>query len=176
MSGSIRRATSTGSSNPESSPRSCSRAAKSMLSSAFRRSRRNCGASKVGHVIVNSTVDRPWSQYFCCMLSGNSDFVRRVSGCYQACAARHPQGGGFVHRRAGPGRRALGRGRVHRQLRYALAGTYRGAIPEMAGLRFHGHRPFLFAAASRGRYDQVHSAEIIAEGRTGASSTNSSAS
>ena len=31
--------------------------------------------SKVGHVIVNSTVDQPWSQYFCCMLSGNSDFV-----------------------------------------------------------------------------------------------------
>ena len=31
--------------------------------------------SKVGHVIINSTVDRPWSQYFCCMLSGNSDFV-----------------------------------------------------------------------------------------------------
>ena len=31
--------------------------------------------SKIGHVIVNSTVDRPWSQYFCCMLSGNSDFV-----------------------------------------------------------------------------------------------------
>ncbi len=31
--------------------------------------------SKVGHVIVNSTLDRPWSQYFCCMLSGNSDFV-----------------------------------------------------------------------------------------------------
>ncbi len=30
---------------------------------------------KVGHVIVNSTVDRPWSQYFCCILSGNSDFV-----------------------------------------------------------------------------------------------------
>jgi NitT/TauT family transport system substrate-binding protein len=31
--------------------------------------------SKVGHVIVNSAVDRPWSQYFCCMLSGNTDFV-----------------------------------------------------------------------------------------------------
>jgi NitT/TauT family transport system substrate-binding protein len=28
-----------------------------------------------GHVIVNSAVDRPWSQYFCCMLSGNWDFV-----------------------------------------------------------------------------------------------------
>lgn len=31
--------------------------------------------NKVGNVIVNSTVDRPWSQYFCCMLSANSDFV-----------------------------------------------------------------------------------------------------
>jgi NitT/TauT family transport system substrate-binding protein len=34
-------------------------------------------ARNVGHVIVNSAVDRPWSQYFCCMLIGNADFVRR---------------------------------------------------------------------------------------------------
>jgi NitT/TauT family transport system substrate-binding protein len=34
-------------------------------------------ARKVGHVIVNSTVDRPWSQYFCCMLAARSDYVRR---------------------------------------------------------------------------------------------------
>src|SRR5262245_39568200 len=27
-------------------------------------------ARKIGHVIVNSTIDRPWSQYFCCMPSG----------------------------------------------------------------------------------------------------------
>jgi NitT/TauT family transport system substrate-binding protein len=27
-------------------------------------------------VIVNTAVDRPWSQYFCCMLGGNRDFVR----------------------------------------------------------------------------------------------------
>jgi NitT/TauT family transport system substrate-binding protein len=32
-------------------------------------------ARKIGHVIVNSAVDRPWSQYFCCMLAGNRDFV-----------------------------------------------------------------------------------------------------
>ena len=30
----------------------------------------------IGHVLVNSTVDRPWSQYFCCMIAGNTDFVR----------------------------------------------------------------------------------------------------
>ena len=31
---------------------------------------------QIGHVVVNSTVDRPWSQYFCCMLAGNQEFVR----------------------------------------------------------------------------------------------------
>jgi NitT/TauT family transport system substrate-binding protein len=31
---------------------------------------------RIGHVVVNSTVDRPWSQYFCCMLAGNREFVR----------------------------------------------------------------------------------------------------
>jgi len=34
-------------------------------------------ARKIGRVIVNSSADRPWSQYFCCMLTGNRDFVRR---------------------------------------------------------------------------------------------------
>ena len=32
-------------------------------------------ARNVGHVIVNSAVDRPWSQYFCCMLAGNPQFI-----------------------------------------------------------------------------------------------------
>jgi NitT/TauT family transport system substrate-binding protein len=31
----------------------------------------------IGHVIVNTAVDRPWSQYFCCMLAGNREFVAR---------------------------------------------------------------------------------------------------
>jgi NitT/TauT family transport system substrate-binding protein len=34
-------------------------------------------ARKIGHVVVNSSIDRPWSQYFCCMLGANRDFVRR---------------------------------------------------------------------------------------------------
>jgi NitT/TauT family transport system substrate-binding protein len=34
-------------------------------------------ARRIGHVIVNSSVDRPWSRYFCCMLAGNTDFVRK---------------------------------------------------------------------------------------------------
>ena len=27
-------------------------------------------ARKIGHVIVNTTTDKPWSQYFCCMVAG----------------------------------------------------------------------------------------------------------
>ena len=33
-------------------------------------------ARHIGHSFVNSAVDRPWSQYFCCLLAGNRDFVR----------------------------------------------------------------------------------------------------
>jgi NitT/TauT family transport system substrate-binding protein len=33
-------------------------------------------ARKIGHVILNTTTDKPWSQYFCCMLVGNREFVR----------------------------------------------------------------------------------------------------
>jgi len=31
---------------------------------------------RVGHVVLSTTADRPWSDYYCCMLAGNADFVR----------------------------------------------------------------------------------------------------
>jgi len=34
-------------------------------------------ARKIGHVVVNTTVDRPWSQYFCCFAAANREFVRK---------------------------------------------------------------------------------------------------
>jgi NitT/TauT family transport system substrate-binding protein len=34
-------------------------------------------ARKLGHVIVSTVMDRPWSQYFCCLIAGHRDFVRR---------------------------------------------------------------------------------------------------
>jgi NitT/TauT family transport system substrate-binding protein len=33
-------------------------------------------ARQVGQVVVNSLVDRPWSQYFCCMAYAHREFVR----------------------------------------------------------------------------------------------------
>src|SRR6266851_19046 len=34
-------------------------------------------ARQVGHVIFNSIVDPPWSQYYCCMLAGYQEYVRK---------------------------------------------------------------------------------------------------
>jgi NitT/TauT family transport system substrate-binding protein len=33
-------------------------------------------AKKIGRSIVNTTTDRPWSQYFCCLITGRQAFVR----------------------------------------------------------------------------------------------------
>lgn len=32
---------------------------------------------KIGHVVVNSSVDRPWSQYFCCLVTANREFLSK---------------------------------------------------------------------------------------------------
>jgi NitT/TauT family transport system substrate-binding protein len=34
-------------------------------------------AKQIGHVVVNSAVDRPWSQYFCCMIIGHREFIHQ---------------------------------------------------------------------------------------------------
>jgi NitT/TauT family transport system substrate-binding protein len=34
-------------------------------------------ARNIGHVILSTALHHPWSEYFCCMLVGNADFVRR---------------------------------------------------------------------------------------------------
>ncbi len=35
---------------------------------------------KIGHVIVNSIQDRPWSQYYCCMLATNASYAAKHPG------------------------------------------------------------------------------------------------
>jgi NitT/TauT family transport system substrate-binding protein len=34
-------------------------------------------ARRAGHVIFSSALDRPWSQYFCCVLTGYDEYVRK---------------------------------------------------------------------------------------------------
>ena len=49
-------------------------------------------ARKIGHTILNSTTDAPWSQYFCCMISAHCGLREQVPGGDQACPAGHLQG------------------------------------------------------------------------------------
>ena len=34
-------------------------------------------AEKIGHVIIDSARDRPWSQYYCCAINANRNFIQR---------------------------------------------------------------------------------------------------
>ena len=31
---------------------------------------------KIGHVILNTAIDRPWSQYYCCMLAASTAYAQ----------------------------------------------------------------------------------------------------
>jgi NitT/TauT family transport system substrate-binding protein len=45
-------------------------------------------ARNMGHVVVDMAVDRPWSEYFCCVLVANADFVRQYPIATNAQCAR----------------------------------------------------------------------------------------
>jgi len=72
-------------------------------------------ARRVGHVVIDSSVDRPWSEYFCCMVAGNREFVRQypvatkralrailkaadICAAEPARSARHLVDGGYTKR------------------------------------------------------------------------------
>jgi NitT/TauT family transport system substrate-binding protein len=102
-------------------------------------------ARQVGNVIVSTAVDRPWSQYFCCMLTGNRDYVRNhpvatkrvmpaILKAADLCAtepervARRIVDGGFTKR-----------------YDYALQTLKDLPYGQMARLRCRGHDPLLRA-------------------------------
>jgi NitT/TauT family transport system substrate-binding protein len=43
---------------------------------AFPPDQQELQARQIGHIVVSTTVDQPWRQYFCCMALGNREFVR----------------------------------------------------------------------------------------------------
>jgi NitT/TauT family transport system substrate-binding protein len=61
-------------------------------------------ARKVGHVVVNSMLDRPWSQYFCCLAIGNRNFVQKHPSCNQKGAACASEGDRCLRSGAGASR------------------------------------------------------------------------
>jgi NMT1-like family len=114
--------------------------------------------NKIGHVVVDSRVDRPWSQYFCCMLTANREFIRRnpvatkramraILKANDICA-REPE------RIAKPG--GLG---VLDAIRACRAGAEGTAVREVARVRRRGHDSLLRPPAARGSGNQEYAAE-----------------
>ena len=99
-----------------------------------------------GHVILNSELDRPWSQYFCCMLIGSADFVRRSPIATKRSRARHDEGHRHLRRQARLGCPALGRSRPHGPLQLRAAGAGGRLLSRLARLRRRGRSPFLGVA------------------------------
>jgi NitT/TauT family transport system substrate-binding protein len=115
-------------------------------------------ARKVGHVILRTAVDRPWSQYFCCMLAANREYatrypvatkrvIRAVLKAADLCAST--RSGGAANRR----------GRLHRPLRLRVADIDGEPLHRLAGIRPGRHDPVLRAAAARAGHDQEQSTE-----------------
>ena len=44
---------------------------------AFPPTNQQLRAQNIGHVVINSMMDRPWSQYYCCLVGVNSDFFAK---------------------------------------------------------------------------------------------------
>jgi NitT/TauT family transport system substrate-binding protein len=87
-------------------------------------------ARHIGHVIVNSTVDRPWSQYFCCMVGANREYVQN----HQARDAPPSQGDGSMCHRPDARRATDRRGRFHPAIRLRSPDFQRGSVRQMARL------------------------------------------
>jgi hypothetical protein len=137
-------------------------------------------ARGIGRVIVNTAVDRPWSQYYCCML-GQPGIRPEVPCRHQAHAACRPQGGGSVRHRPGERGAADRRSRVHPAIRLCLADLERKFLRQVAGIRSRGYNALLRPSVARHRIDQnesqqdyrrKHRLALLQPAQTGAEGVN----
>jgi NitT/TauT family transport system substrate-binding protein len=91
-------------------------------------------ARHIGHVIVNSTVDRPWSQYFCCMLAGNREFVQRHPVATKRVVRAILKSDRSLACRADALGATDGRWRLYPAVRLCPADVERGPLRQMARL------------------------------------------
>ena len=77
-------------------------------------------AQKIGRVLVSTTLDRPWSEYFCCFVAARQGLRPEASGGDQASPARDCQSGRRVRARTRARRSVPCGPRLHAGLRRAV--------------------------------------------------------
>ena len=103
-------------------------------------------AKRIGHVVLNSAADRPWSQYFCCLIAAHRDFVRRHPVAVKRAVRAMLKGADSCAAAPERAARALVAGRYTAQYDYALQlmkelpyGRWRDYNPEDT-IRFYALR------------------------------------
>jgi hypothetical protein len=89
----------------------------------------------IGHVIASSISDRPWSQYYCCLLGTRTEFAQKYPVRDQAPAPSPSQGRRPLRLAAGAGGPTAGRSGILCTLRLCAKWVERNAIRRLAGLR-----------------------------------------
>ena len=97
-------------------------------------------ARKIGRVILNTTTDKPWSQYICCIACANRDFVRNYPVASKRALRALLQGHRHLRHQARVGRAPAGRWRVHGALRSRAPDPDRAAVRCVARVRPRGTR------------------------------------
>jgi NitT/TauT family transport system substrate-binding protein len=103
-------------------------------------------AKGIGKVIVNTAVDKPWSQYYCCMLITHSEFVRKYPVATKRATRAMLKAADLCATQSEPVARALVEKKVTDRYDYALEtlrevryDAWRAYDPEDA-MRFHAIR------------------------------------
>jgi len=102
-------------------------------------------ARKIGRVLLNTNTDRPWSQYYCCMVGANRDYVQRhpvatkqvlraILKASDLCTASPAQAAGYLRDHGYEPRYDIGLEALK-----SIHFDYRSADPEDT-LRFHALR------------------------------------
>jgi NitT/TauT family transport system substrate-binding protein len=113
-------------------------------------------ARNIGHVIVNSAQDRPWSEYFCCMLAGNSEFIQKHPIATKRVLRAILKAADVCATEPREAAQTFGRCRIYGAPRLRPRNPHRASVCHLARVRSRGHDAFLCAAPARGRHDQVH--------------------
>jgi ABC-type nitrate/sulfonate/bicarbonate transport system substrate-binding protein len=114
---------------------------------------------KIGGVILDTTHDRPWSQYFCCMLSARREFVEKYPVATRRVLRAVLKAADLCAQEPERAARYLAAKGYEARTDIALEVLKRSTVSALARCRSRGHAAFSCAASARGRFDQEHAAK-----------------
>ncbi len=116
-------------------------------------------AKKVGRLLLNSAVDRPWSQYFCCMIVANREWADRHPVAARRAVRAILKGSELCAADPELGAKAFLAQGFNFDPELCPAGAARIAVRQVARLQPGGDAALLRAALARGRNGQELTAE-----------------